>query len=151
MTAGPPSRRPRLAPWPPEALRRGSPTASEATEIRAGGSLRARPGREGRRVLAVLAVIVVLRTLYFAVTGDQAKGTREPMAARRIGMRPRVDRRARWYAGGSTAAALSVALDAGGQQPGYGRELAQRLVPAAAAPTTCSSSTTAQQTWLRDA
>jgi PAS domain S-box-containing protein len=51
---------------------------------------------------------------------------------------------------GLTAAALSVALDAGANSRAQGRELAQRLVPAAAASVDLLELYQNQQTWLRD-
>ncbi len=71
------------------------------------------------------------------------------MAAWRIGMRPRV------IVGsvvllGLTAAALSVAFDAGASSRAQSRELAQRLVPAAAASVDLLELYQDQQTWLRD-
>ena len=71
------------------------------------------------------------------------------MAAWRIGMRPRV------IAGsvvllGLTAAALSVAFAAGASSQAQSRELAQRLVPAAAASVDLLELYQDQQTWLRD-
>ena len=51
---------------------------------------------------------------------------------------------------GLTAAALSVAFDAGAGSQAQGRELAQRLVPAAAASVDLLELYQDQQTWLRD-
>jgi PAS domain S-box-containing protein len=51
---------------------------------------------------------------------------------------------------GLTAAALSAALDAGAYSRAQGRELAERLVPAAAASVALLELYQAQQTWLRD-
>ena len=103
---------------------------------------------KARAMLVVVAVIVIRADAVLRLTGDH-EGTGGPMAAWRIGLRPRV------IVGsvvllGLTAAALSVALVAGANSRAQGRELAQRLVPAAAASVDLLELYQNQQTWLRD-
>ncbi len=71
------------------------------------------------------------------------------MAAWRIGMRPRVIVVSVVLVG-LTAAALSVAFDAGASSRAQGRELAQQLVPAAAASVDLLEFYQDQQSWLGD-
>lgn len=98
-------------------------------------------------VLAVVAVIVILRTLYFALQVLRtARGL--PIMARLKGMRGRAVI-ASTLALALTAASLTVALVAADNSRAEGRELSQRLVPAAAAAVDLLGLYQAQQTWLR--
>lgn len=140
MTPGP------AAPQPPAVFTPQPPTVferevGEAVRYERGLAIKA------AAVLAVVAVILILRTLYFALPGHEGKG--EPMRAWRTGMRWRV------LVGSVillalTAAALTVALNAETNSRADGRELAQRLVPAAAASVDLLELYQAQQNWLRD-
>jgi PAS domain S-box-containing protein len=98
-------------------------------------------------VLAAVAVIVILRTLYFALPALQtARGL--PIMAWLEGMRGRVVI-ASTLALALAAASLTVALVAAAGARADGRELSQRLEPAALAAVNLLDFYQAQQTWLR--
>ncbi|MGH3202016.1 MAG: PAS domain S-box protein [Streptosporangiaceae bacterium] len=95
-------------------------------------------------MLAVVAIIVILRTLYFAL---RERGL--PMWVRKGGIWQRVVL-ASVILLALTAAVLTVSLSAEASSRADGRELAQRLVPASAASVDLLSLYQAQQNWLRD-
>jgi PAS domain S-box-containing protein len=102
-------------------------------------------------VLVVVAVIVVLRTLYFALpmfrATDDSRGGDMPVTRRR-GM-GRSSTVAAVVAVALAAAAFAVALIAAADSRSTSRDLASRLVPAAAAANDLSRLYTGQQTALR--